>query len=144
MKLRKTSLFAVGASLCLLANPAFAGEAVISGGQLSVKTAVPNSFNYTLTVVGPHGFQAYGKSVKSVPVVALGTEKGIFDGIYTWELSGSTQERIRNPKSDFNNGREKERPDFVNETFTESGTFRIIEGTAQLPNDEEEKEGSDK
>ncbi len=140
MTLRKLSLLAVGASLWLFANPALAGEAVVSGGTLTVKTEVPNAFNYTLTVVGPHGFYADAKSVKTVPIVRLVGEKGIEDGIYRWQLSGSTQEKMRNPKPDFFNGREEKRPDFINRNFDESGLFRVIDGVAQMPKNDEEKD----
>jgi hypothetical protein len=138
MRLRKLILATV-ASFCLLAAPAFAGEAIVSGGQLTIKPDQPNGSNFTLTVVGPHGFYADGKSLKSVPTVKLTGERGISDGIYRWQLSGSTQQKIRNPKPDFFNGREEKRPDFVNKSFDESGSFRVIDGVAQMPKNEEEK-----
>ena len=139
MNFRLKPLLVVGAGLCLLAAPAHAGEAVVSGGQLTIKPETQNAFNYVLTVAGPHGFYAEGKSVKSVPVVSLVTEKGVEDGIYRWQLSGSTQEKMLNPKPDFFNGREEKRPDFINKNFDESGLFRVIDGVAQMPKDEEEK-----
>lgn len=138
MRLRKLIL-ATGANFCLLISPAFAGEAVVSGGQMTVKPDQSNGSNFTLTVVGPHGFYAKGKSLKSVPAVKLTGDRGISDGLYRWQLSGSTRERIRNPKPDFFNGREEKRPDFVNKNFDESGSFHVIDGVAQMPKNEEEK-----
>lgn len=138
MRLRKLILV-TGASLCLLATPAFAGEAFVSGGKLIIKPDQRNGFNYTLTVVGPHGFYADGKSAKNVPSVSLLGKEGISDGIYRWQLSGSTQVKIRNPKPDFYNGRDQVRPEMVNKSFDESGSFRVIKGVAQMPKEEEEK-----
>lgn len=140
MQFRKLSLLVAGASLCCLATPAYAGEAFVSDGKLFVKTEIPNASNFTLSVTGPHGFNGYGKSPRRVPSVALGDEKGISDGLYSWQLSGSSGQQIRNPKSSFNNGREKETPMFVSQKFTETGTFQIIKGVAQMPDDKEEKE----
>ena len=129
----------------MFASPAFAAEAFVSGGKLTVKTEVANASNFNLTVIGPHGFNATEKSKKGVPTVTLGDEKGVSDGFYSWELTGSTSKRIRNPKSSFNNGRDGKKRDLVNQSFSENGTFRIVKGVAQMPDDkEEEKSGSER
>ncbi len=55
------------------------------------------------------------------------------DGHYTWQLTGATTKRVRNPKAGFNNGRAELGPEFISKTFTETGSFRVTGGVVQMP-----------
>lgn len=133
MTFRMKTVLVAGASLALLASPAFAGDALVSAGTLSVQSSVSSASNMTLSVSGPDGFSAQKQSSFGAPSVSLSDYSGMADGTYTWQLTGAMTERVRNPKAGFNNGRAELDPEFVNKTFTETGSFRVIGGVAQMP-----------
>lgn len=133
MNFRKLPLMVAGASLCLLASPALAGDALVSAGKLSVQTSVSSASDFTLSVSGPDGFSAQKSSSFGAPSVSLSDYAGMADGQYTWQLTGSTTERVRNPKAGFNNGRAELGPEFINKPFVETGSFRVVGGVVQMP-----------
>jgi len=134
MKYRMKPLMVVGAGLCLFASPASAGEAFVSAGKLSVQSTASSLFNVTLSVSGPDGYSAQEHSSFGTPSVALNAYNGMADGVYTWQLTGATTQRVRNPKAGFNNGRGELGPEYINKPYSESGSFRVVNGVVQMPN----------
>ncbi|MEP3655295.1 MAG: hypothetical protein ABJO36_10405 [Litorimonas sp.] len=133
MTFRIKTLLVAGASLGLLASPAFAGDALVSAGKLSVNSNIGGASNMTLSVSGPDGFSAKQTSSFGAPSVSLSDYSGMPDGQYTWQLTGATKQRVRNPKAGFDNGRSELGPEFVSKSFTETGSFRVVNGVVQLP-----------
>ncbi len=133
MTSKKLPLLAMGAGLCLLASPASAGDAIVSAGTLSVQPSSSGISNMTLSVSGPDGFSAQKQSSFGAPSVTLSEYTSMADGTYTWQLTGATTERIRDPQFGFNNGRDTAEPEFINRTVTETGSFRVIGGVVQIP-----------
>lgn len=129
----KLPLMVVGASLFLFASPAYSGNAYVSAGKLSVQPDTSGASNLTLSVSGPDGFSAQQAYSYGAPSVDISGSTGLVDGEYTWELTGSTSERVRNPNAGLDNGRDAPSPDFVNKPFTEAGAFRVIGGVVQMP-----------
>jgi hypothetical protein len=133
MTFRIKTLLVAGASLCLLASPAFAGDALVSAGKLSVNSNIGGASNMTLSVSGPDGFSAKQTSSFGAPSVSLSDYAGMADGQYTWQLTGATKQRVRNPKAGFDNGRSELGPEFISKSFTETGSFRVVGGVVQMP-----------
>ena len=88
MKICIKPLLVAGAGLCLMASPAFAGTASVSGGKLSVQSQQSSLSNVTLTVSGPDGFSASETAIFGSPSVSLSDFNGVADGVYSWQLSG--------------------------------------------------------
>lgn len=133
MTFRIKTLLAAGASLGLLASPAFAGDALVSAGKLSVNSNIGGASNMTLTVSGPDGYSAKQTSSFGAPSVSLSDYSGMADGQYNWQLTGATKVQVRNPQAGFNNGRDSVDPEFVSKSFTETGSFRVVGGVVQMP-----------
>lgn len=133
MTFRIKTLLVAGAGISLLASPALAGDAFVSAGKLSVQTNVSSASNFTLSVAGPDGFSAKENSSLGAPSVSLGDYSGMADGQYNWQLTGTTTQRVRNPKAGFNNGRAELGPEFITKPFLETGSFRVVGGVVQMP-----------
>ncbi len=140
MKIRIKPLLLAGAGLCLIATPAIAGTAAVSAGKLSVQSQQSSLSNVTLTVSGPDGFSASETTIFGSPSVSLSDYDGLADGVYNWQLSGVTTRSVRNPKAGFDNGRAELGPEFINKSYIESGSFRIIGGVPHMPGDQVEND----
>ena len=121
----------------VMSGTAFAGQASISGGQLQVQSSKSMS-NKTLTVSGPNGYSATSFSTSGSPSASMSKNGAMADGLYKWQLTGSTSEMVPSSKSGMNNGRGDAERAMVNKSTSESGTFRVLNGSVVMPTDEAE------
>jgi len=111
---------------------AFAADPVVSGHQISVQSQT-NLSNVTLSVSGPNGFSAQEFSKSGTPSLALVTNGTLADGVYTWQISGATNQMVSVAKNALDNGRGEDARAFVNKSSIESGTFRVQGGSIVMP-----------
>lgn len=121
------SIGMVSMAALLCASPAMAAPPSMSGASV---TGNPegSAQNVTLTVSGPNGFSATDFSAFSKPSLSLSDGGPLADGVYTWNMTSMSQEKILNPKRNFNNGRGGNEKEFVNKSVSESGSFRVLGG----------------
>ena len=123
----------------LMAMPAMAKSPFISGSNISVNSE-SNLRNLTLTVSGPNGFHAQAFEKGFTPSVSLIKDGKMADGLYTWQLSGSTDERVYGGyKTSINSGRGEKARDYTFKGSTESGSFRVENGVAVAFDETEEE-----
>jgi len=118
----------------ITANASFAGEPVFSGNQISARSGAGLS-NVTLAVSGPDGYYAQQFSKTGAPSLALAANGSLPDGLYTWEITGATSQMVKSTKSSFDNGRGENARLMVNKPNTQSGTFRVQNGSITMPNE---------
>lgn len=81
----------------------------------------------TLTVTGPNGLHTSAGSATGAPTVDLKRLSAIDDGVYRYNLSGSTGEKLPE-RSGLDNGRDQ-RGDTVLKSVSASGVFEVKGGT---------------
>ena len=79
-----------------------------------------------LTVTGPNGLHTSAASASGAPTVDLKRLSAIDDGIYRYNLSGSTGEKLPE-RSGLDNGRDKQ-SDTVLKSVSASGVFEVKGG----------------
>gem|GEM_PF-3825353 len=118
--------------LLLSAGAAFAADPAFGGNTLRANPSASMT-NMTLTVTGPNGFYQKEFSSYQAPFMSLSQKGGLADGLYKWQLTGATSQReLANPMG-LDNGRGATARQFVNKSATESGTFRVLNGSIVAP-----------
>ena len=91
-----------------------------------------NYGNYTLNVTGPNGFHARAWSETGTPSIDL-RRFGVYDdGLYNYQLSASTEEKVP-LRGALDNGRQRRQPDARLKTLAVSGTFHVKGGKIVKP-----------
>jgi hypothetical protein len=84
--------------------------------------------NYTLTIAGPNGIHASASSRNSVPSIDLKRIGELDDGLYTYQMTASTDEKIP-VRSRLDNGRSSPIATSMLKVVSTSGQFEIKGGT---------------
>lgn len=126
MKRTKLVLTTVAGSI-LFAGTALAGDVQYSSGSLKVIPSESLS-KMTLTVSGPDGLVLSEYSGFGTPSLSLFSGGDLLDGVYTWQLTGATREKLPESRSKLNNGRPEGASRTAYKGSSESGTFRIVNG----------------
>ena len=121
----------------VVSSAAYAGQPSIGGGQIQVQSSKSMS-NKTLTVSGPDGYSATSFSSTGSPSASMSKNGAMADGLYKWQLTGSSSEMVPSSKSGMDNGRGDAERAFVNKSVSESGTFRVVNGSVVMPTNEVE------
>ena len=116
----------------LLAGTAMAADPAYGGDSLSARPSVAMT-NMTMTVKGPNGYHSKSYSSDQAPSMSLSQNGGLADGLYKWELTGATNEMVKANPMGLDNGRGSSAREFVNKSATESGTFRVVNGSIVAP-----------
>ena len=85
--------------------------------------------NFTLSVSGPNGFQASASARREVPTIDLRRFGAFDDGMYNYQLTASTDEKVP-VRTSLDNGRDGP-TDSVLRTVSASGVFHVARGTIQ-------------
>ena len=118
-----TTLLAVA-----LAGPGFSAQEQFAGDIVQVYLS-GNVHNTTLSVSGPDGFYAEAFAQTGVPRITLSQHGNVADGVYRWQVTAATDETVEVQDSGLNNGRGAGAPVRMNKGTTESGMFRVQNGT---------------
>jgi hypothetical protein len=121
-----------------LPTSAFAGQAQVYGDRIQVQSSKSMS-NLTLTVSGPDGFYATGFSKSGTPTATFAAASGLADGVYKWQLSGATSQMVRANSNGLDNGRGAAERSYVNKSDSESGMFRVKNGSVFAPGNQAEE-----
>jgi hypothetical protein len=103
-------------------------EEDFSGTRLSFSADSALS-NFTLNVSGPDDYYGQIFSARVVPSFRLADHGSVPDGIYRYQITAATPERVRraSPRPDGADGREPGAgPGFVG--MSQSGSFRVVNG----------------
>ncbi len=84
--------------------------------------------NLVLTVDGPRGYQAMQAAGKAVPKIDLREYGTPFDGVYTWEITGSYPNMIEINTPVDENGRDGSARNEIMSAVATGGGFKIVEG----------------
>ena len=125
----------IGASACLsfaMSVSAFAGQPSVYGNQMQVQPS-QSMKNITLTISGPDGFAATSHSKSGNPAAIMSNNGSLADGLYTWQLTGTTNEMVPANANGLDNGRGAAKRAFVNKSASEHGSFRVINGSVVMP-----------
>jgi len=122
------------AAILLSASTAFAADPAFGGSTLRAQPSV-NMSNMTMTVTGPNGYYSKSFSQYEAPFMSLSQNGSLADGLYNWELTGATSQRVEANPMGLNNGRGDLERQFAYKSVTESGTFRVINGSIVAPDD---------
>lgn len=114
------------------ASAAYAADPAFGGTTLSAKPSVKMS-NMTMTVTGPNGYHAKSFSQSQAPFMSLAQNGSLEDGLYNWELTGATSQRVEANPMGLNNGRGDAARQFAYKSMTESGSFRVVNGSIVAP-----------
>ena len=132
MTYRKTLIGAAAMAFLLPASGALAADPAFGGNTLRANPSVKMT-NMTMTVTGPNDYYSKSYSEYQSPFMSLSQNGSLADGIYNWELTGATSERVEANPMGLNNGRGDSARQFVNKSMTESGTFRVLNGSIVAP-----------
>ena len=91
-----------------------------------------NYGNYTLNVTGPNGFHARASSKTGTPSIDLRRFGAYDDGLYNYQLSASTGEKVP-LRGALDNGRQGHQPDARLKTVAVSGAFHVKGGMIVKP-----------
>jgi hypothetical protein len=94
----------------------------------------------TLSIAGPNGFYASGFGESRAPAIDLQRLGPLEDGVYTWQLTAATNEKIklRTPIADGRGGAPRTE---LRKGVAASGTFLIKGGTIVKPGPAQERKG---
>jgi len=84
--------------------------------------------NYTLTIAGPNGFHASATSKTGTPLIDLRRIGKFDDGVYTYQLTASTDETVA-VRGALDNGRAGGPTDSMLKGVATSGNFEVKGGT---------------
>jgi len=84
--------------------------------------------NFNLSISGPNGIRASAESKSGAPSIDLKSLGTLDDGIYHYELTASTGERIP-LRAGLDDGREGVRPTSMLKSASASGHFQVKGGT---------------
>ena len=123
---------ALGATLLFtgLAGPCLADDLKADArfGATEISFELKGTYsNLTLSVAGPNGLHTSAASKSGTPTVDLKRLSAIDDGIYHYNLSGSTDEKVPE-RSGLDNGR-SQRHDALLKSVSTSGVFEVKGGT---------------
>jgi hypothetical protein len=105
----------------LLANPKFTESTL--GFDLKSRYS-----NFTFTVTGPAGFSAQEFSSSSPPSLDIRKFNDLPDGVYVYQLSAATDEKIRTYTPPDNNGRDGTPAGTVLKSASLTGSFLLTKG----------------
>lgn len=86
--------------------------------------------NFTLTVTGPNGFHASSESKDSVPTIDLRAAGAHDDGVYTYQLTASADEKVP-VRTQLDNGRSAAANDSMLKSVSASGQVHLKDGKIQ-------------
>ena len=130
------ALLAAGIHNTCLADDLPATEA-FSGTTVTFK--IERQFGtLTLTVAGPNGYYASATSRTAPPIIDLSRFGAFDDGLYTYQLSASTDEKAP-VRTSLDNGREGGASNSVLRSVSKSGVFHVAKETI-MKFDPDEKE----
>jgi hypothetical protein len=118
---------------CLIAGAVGSGSAQdlrVMGSAVGM--AIPGTTNATLRVSGPNGFYMQTFSRSGSVALQLGAAGRLPDGLYHYEVTAATAQRIPNPNRLMSSGRANE-PAMVNVGTSRFGTFNVKNGAIVLP-----------
>ena len=123
---------AIGLALCLAAgaSPCLGDDlkADAKFGATEITFDLKETYSaLTLTITGPHGLHTSAASASGAPTVDLRRLSAIDDGIYRYNLTGSTGEKVPE-RSGLDNGRDQ-RSEAVLKSVSTSGMFEVKGGT---------------
>ena len=95
--------------------------------QVGFAPAAPYT-NFTLSVSGPNGFQASASAQREVPTIDLRRFGGFDDGMYNFEVTASTDEKLP-VRTALDNGRDSGPSTSVLKSVSASGVFHVAGGT---------------
>ncbi len=126
--MKKACLIVISMAIgAIITSPATAKSLYVSAGNVSVNPET-TAKNMTLTVSGPNGFFKRTYKKNGTPDVSLMEQGQIADGMYVWELTGHTDERVASYKSRSNNGRGDNARNYGYKSIQQSGSFRMLNG----------------
>ncbi|WP_416878790.1 hypothetical protein [Litorimonas sp.] len=126
-------------TLLLSSGLATAADPIFGANSLQIQTSTKLS-NMTIVVSGPDGYYTKEHAEYGSPFIALSKKGNLQDGLYKWEMTGSTNERVRANPMGLNNGRGDRQPEFINKSTTESGTFQVLNGSIVAPDSIQEEQ----
>jgi hypothetical protein len=94
-------------------------------GTTVVFNVPSNVANLSLSVAGPVDFHASASARSGSPIIDLRRLGAVEDGAYTYQLSASTDEKVRT-RADLDNGRGNKEAGF--KSVATSGTFQVRNG----------------
>jgi hypothetical protein len=97
--------------------------------QVGFAPAAPYA-NFTLSVSGPNGFHASASAQREVPTIDLRRFGAFDDGMYNYQLSASTDEKVP-VRTGLDNGRDGRSADSAVRSVAASGVFHVKGGTIQ-------------
>ncbi|WP_319772062.1 hypothetical protein [Breoghania sp.] len=97
-----------------------------------------NYRNLTLSISGPNGFHVSAQSERTAPVINLRKFGKVEDGLYNFQLTGSTTKRVEY-RSTLNDGRGEDARKAAFEGAQLGGTFVVKGGVIKQFRDEEER-----
>jgi hypothetical protein len=128
----KSAILALAACLaagfsgvCLADN--LKAEQKFTDTQISFEVP-PTSSNFTLTISGPNGIHASAASKSGAPSIDLRRIEPLDDGIYHYQLTASSDEKIPE-RSALNNGRGGPSTGSTLRNVSASGHFQVKGGT---------------
>ncbi|MGB9365357.1 MAG: hypothetical protein WCE79_05010 [Xanthobacteraceae bacterium] len=86
--------------------------------------------NFTLSVSGPNGFHARASADREVPTIDLSRFGGFDDGMYNFEVTASSEEKLP-VRTALDNGRDGGPTTSVLQTVSASGVFHVSGGTIE-------------
>jgi hypothetical protein len=98
----------------------------------AVGMAIPGTTNATLRVSGPNGFYMQTFSRSGSVALQLGAAGRLPDGLYHYEVTAATAQRVPNPNRMMGSGRADE-PAMVSVGTLRFGTFNVKNGAIVLP-----------
>ncbi len=98
--------------------------------------------NVTVVVAGPNRFRAKAFSAKGAPVLELRKFGKVSDGLYKYEITAASRDKISLVNEKLNNGRGLKARKSVSRGVSTSGSFRIVKGriAAEDPTPESKRE----
>ena len=138
----KTQLLLAGCVLCVassgIAKEKKVAHEFFNGDTLSFNFK-GNFRNATVSVTGPAGFETQTFQKDGAPTVSLSQQGVLPDGEYNYEIAVATNKKIK-VKTKRNNGRGNNAKDTMNVGETQSGHFRVKDGSIVIYADIKEGE----
>lgn len=119
-------------ALLFSSGSASAADPMFGANSLQIQPSTKLS-NMTISVSGPDGYYTKEHADYGSPFISLSKKGNLQDGQYKWEMTGSTNERVRANPMGLNNGRGDAQSEFINKSTTESGTFQVVNGSIVAP-----------
>jgi len=128
----------------LLANTVVATEAKFNKTSVEVR-AEKNVKNVLLSISGPNGFYTETYSERGGAEINLAKFEKLADGMYRWNITGATNERVEMHKNGLDNGRGEKERRLVYKRMSDGGVFwfkggKIVKTDAEMKEPRQAKE----